>query len=122
MTPTHKFLRGLLHIYKIELQHLNPNRIQHMAVFVVLFEGFLGISPHFDLWRYFFVVTLQKKREKRGRQELHMPMGCAGIQLWNNRVSEYLLMRLSMSNKGWHSQWFYLKNGATASCQSSPGA
>ena len=29
-----------------------------MAVFVTLCEGFLGISPHFDLWRYFFVVTL----------------------------------------------------------------
>ena len=26
-TPTHKFLRGLLHFYKIELQHLNPNGI-----------------------------------------------------------------------------------------------
>jgi hypothetical protein len=23
----HRFLRGLLHYYKIELQHLNPNRI-----------------------------------------------------------------------------------------------
>ena len=27
MTPTHKFLQGLLHFYKIELQHLNPNEI-----------------------------------------------------------------------------------------------
>ena len=27
VTPTHKFLRGMLHFYKIELQHLNPNRI-----------------------------------------------------------------------------------------------
>ena len=26
-TPAHKFLRGLLHYYKIELQHLNPNGI-----------------------------------------------------------------------------------------------
>ena len=26
-TPTHKFLWGLLHYYKIELQHLNPNGI-----------------------------------------------------------------------------------------------
>ena len=42
-----------------------------------------------------------------------MPMGCAGIQLQNNRVGEYPSMRLSMSNKGWHSQWFYLKNDAT---------
>ena len=26
-TPAHKFLRGLLHYYQIELQHLNPNGI-----------------------------------------------------------------------------------------------
>ena len=42
-----------------------------------------------------------------------MPIGCAGIQLWNNRVDEYPSMRLSTSNKGWHSQWFYLKNDIT---------
>ena len=41
-----------------------------------------------------------------------MPMGCASIQLWNNRVGECPSMRLSTSNKGWHSQWFYLKNDA----------
>ena len=35
-TPAHKFLRGLLHYYKIELQHLNPNGIQHIAAFVAL--------------------------------------------------------------------------------------
>ena len=50
-----------------------------MAAFIALCERFLGISPHFDLWRYFFVVTLQKKGEKSGRQELHMLIGCAGI-------------------------------------------
>ena len=43
-----------------------------------------------------------------------MPMGCAGIQLRNNRVNEYPSMRLSTSNKGWHSHWFYIKNDATA--------
>ena len=26
-TPAHKFLQGLLHFYKIELHHLNPNGI-----------------------------------------------------------------------------------------------
>ena len=93
-----------------------------MAAFVALCEGFLGISPHFNLWRHFFALTLQKKRKKGGRQELHTPMGCAGIHLRNNRVGEYPSMRLSTSNKGWHSQWFYLKNDANAPCQSSPGA
>jgi len=41
-------------------------------------------------------------------------MGCAGIQLQNNRVGEYPPMRLSTSNKEWHLQWFYLKNNTTA--------
>ena len=43
-----------------------------------------------------------------------MPMGCVGIQLQNNQVNEYPSMRLSTSNKGWHSQWFYLKNDTAA--------
>ena len=30
-TPTHKFLRGLLHYYNVELRHLTPNGIQHIA-------------------------------------------------------------------------------------------
>ena len=50
-----------------------------MVAFIALCEGFLGISPHFDLWMYFFVVNLHKKREKGGRQELHMLIGCASI-------------------------------------------
>ena len=78
--------------------------------FIALCEGFLGISPHFDLWRYFFTFTLLKKWEKK--EELNVPMGCDGIQLCNNHVNEYLLMCLSTSNKGWHSHWFYIKNDA----------
>ena len=30
-TPAHKFLRGLLNYYNVELQHLTPNGIQHIA-------------------------------------------------------------------------------------------
>ena len=44
-TLAHKFLRGLLHYYKVELQHLNPNGVQHIAMFVALCEGFLGLVP-----------------------------------------------------------------------------
>ena len=43
-----------------------------------------------------------------------MLMGCAGIQLRNNWVGDYPTMRVSTSNKGWHSHWFYLKNDAAA--------
>ena len=100
-TPAHKFLRGLLDYYKVELQHLTPNGVQHIAAFVALCEGFLGISPHFDLWQYFFAVNLSKKRV--GKQELSVVIGCASIHLRNNRAEAYPLMRLSTSNKGWYS-------------------
>ena len=29
-----------------------------MAVFITLYKVFLGFSPHFDLCRYLFIVTL----------------------------------------------------------------
>ena len=82
MIPPHQFLQGLLHHYQIELQHLNPNGIQHIAVFIVLCEGYLGIEPHFELWRYLFFVSLHKKRERSG--DLSVPMGCTGIHLWGS--------------------------------------
>jgi hypothetical protein len=109
MAPPHRFLLGLLHYYKIELQHLNPNGIQHIAAFIVLCKGYLGIEPHFDLWRYFFSINLQMRRE-HGRPDVTMPIGCIGVRLRNNRAKEYISMKLSLLNKGWHSQWFYLKN------------
>ena len=96
----------------MELQHLTPSGIQHIAVFVALCKGFLGISPHFDLWRHLFTVTLLKKQEKK--RELSVPMGCVDILLHNNWVIEYLSMRLTTSNKGWHLHWFYVKNDVAA--------
>ena len=110
--PAHLFFQGLLDYYQVELQHLSPNRIQHIVAFVALCEGFLGIDPHFDLWWYIFAVNLVKRQV--GQQELHVPVGCASIHLRNNQGRMYPLMRLSTSNKGWHSQWFYVKNDVAA--------
>jgi hypothetical protein len=78
----------------------------------------LGVEPHFELWKDFFVISLQKKREKRG-EDLPVPMGCASIHLRGRRSSEYMAVALSKSNKGWHKQWFYLKNDTGAPCSSS---
>jgi hypothetical protein len=72
----HCFLLGLLHHYKIKMQHLNPNGIQHIAAFIALCEGYLGI----DLWWYFFSIDLHTRRE-HDRLEVTMPMGCAEIRL-----------------------------------------
>ena len=72
----------------------------------------MGIEPHFDLWQHLFSVNLLKKRVDK--QELHAPVGSTGIHLHNNRAEAYPLMHLLTSNKGWHSQWFYVKDDAAA--------
>jgi hypothetical protein len=100
MIPPHPFLWGLLHHYWIELQHLNPNGIQHVVAFIALCKGYLGIEPHFELWRYFFFVSLHKKRERSG--DPLVPMGCASIHLQGQWSAEYMALQLSRSNKGWH--------------------
>jgi hypothetical protein len=48
------FFRGLVDFYDLNLTHLNPNSILQVAIFVHLCEDFLGILPHFGLWRYFY--------------------------------------------------------------------
>jgi hypothetical protein len=82
----------------------------------MLCEGFLGIEPHFELWRYFFAVSLHKrvKREKGEKREFKVPVGTTSIHLWGNRVAQYMSLPLTASNKGWHKQWFYLKNDPAA--------
>jgi hypothetical protein len=92
---------------------LNPNGIQHITAFIALCEGYLGIDPHFNLWRYFFTVSLHKKREKN-RPELSTPMGCASIHLRNNRADEYMALELLSSNRGWHSRNSTGRHGNTA--------
>lgn len=47
--PISSFLCGLLHFYGLQLHHLTPNVIPHIACFMDLYELFLGIESHFDL-------------------------------------------------------------------------
>jgi hypothetical protein len=50
--PAGDFLRGLF--YRIELVHLVPNSITIISTFIHLCKAYLGITPHFHLWRNFF--------------------------------------------------------------------
>jgi hypothetical protein len=49
--PVHEFLRGLLFIYGIQLHQLTPNSLLHISIFITLCECFLGIHPHWGLWK-----------------------------------------------------------------------
>jgi hypothetical protein len=52
--PISPFFRGLLDFYHLNLTHLKPNSILQISIFVHLCEAFLGILPHFGLWKYLY--------------------------------------------------------------------
>jgi hypothetical protein len=52
------FFHGLLDFYNLNLTHLNPNSILQISIFVHLCEAYLGILPHFGLWKYLYHCRL----------------------------------------------------------------
>ena len=83
--PTHPFLRKLLGYYGINLCHLHPNNILHISLFINLCKAFVGIAPHFNLFRYFFCL-----KPFLGSGSPKVP--------------------LNTSLKGWNAKWFYIRN------------
>ena len=57
--PCSFFFSGLLCYYRIQLHHLTPNSFVHISIFVHLCEAFLGIEPHFELFRFLFHLKQQ---------------------------------------------------------------
>jgi hypothetical protein len=98
----HEFLHGLLFVYGVQLHQLTPNSILHIACFITLCESFLGIEPHFLLWKYLFwlrpSVSLAKKPE----------LGGAVISV--RTESQYLEFSMAASVQGWKKKWFYIKD------------
>nr|AAT44266.1 hypothetical protein [Oryza sativa Japonica Group] len=102
--PTSRFFRGILEFYGISLHHLNPNSIVHIANFIHACEAFLGIRPHFSLFRRIFFLKPQPNKSKP------CVVGGAGFQLRGTLSQKYFSMPFKTSNKGWHANWFYVQN------------
>lgn len=102
--PICRFVKGLLRFYSIDLIHLNSNSILQLAIFIHLCEAFLGIPPHFGLWKYLFHCKVEKFR---GVQQM---IGGASLEMRKDRRSVYLNSNLKDTNKGWHAEWFVMVN------------
>jgi hypothetical protein len=74
-----------------------------MATFKELCEGYLGISAHWHLFKYFFMFACLKDGSKVA------PIGCANLQMKQGRGDKYIPSLLTSSNSGWHKWWFYLR-------------
>jgi hypothetical protein len=73
--PASDFFKGLLQYYGIEYLNLNPNGVFHVSVFVHFCEAFVGIKPHWILFRKFFRVKPQPSANDP------RVVGGAGIQM-----------------------------------------
>jgi hypothetical protein len=56
-----------------------------MAAFAALCEGYLGMSPHFLLWCYFFSAELLHKRPTLDALAKATQIGCTTIHLWGSQ-------------------------------------
>jgi hypothetical protein len=102
--PTSDFCKGLLRYYDIEYLNLNPNGIFHVSVFVYFCEAFVGIKPHWILFRKFFRMKPQASTNDP------RVVGGAGIQMREDAADQYLSYKLIESNQDWKSKWFYICN------------
>jgi hypothetical protein len=94
---TGHFIYAVLWTYSFELQHLNPNGVQHLAAFEALCEGYLRVEVYWHLFCYFFGFACFKN-------EGAATIWCAALRLKRNRSSVYLAGPLTSSNNRWHSQ------------------
>ncbi|KAJ1257455.1 hypothetical protein BS78_K016800 [Paspalum vaginatum] len=102
--PLCSFARGLLTFYSIDITHFNPNAILQIAIFIHLCDAFLGIVPHFGLWKYLYHC---KPGMSQGVLQV---VGGASLELRHGCKSTYLYIPLKDSNRCWHSEWFTLEN------------
>jgi hypothetical protein len=98
--PVGDFFRGLLYYYRLELVHLVPNSVTLVSTFIHFSEAYLGIPPHFLLWRYFFCVKSTGKRSG--------PVGAVMFNLRSGLKAEWIDTDLPDNTAGWRSEWFYI--------------
>jgi len=101
--PLHAFVRGLLYVYGLQVHDLPPNAMMQISCFIVLCECFLGVHPHWALWKRLFYV----KSTSSGVAH------CTGGFLIQSRPNvKYFDMKFCDSVQGWRRRWFYLKDSS----------
>lgn len=100
--PSSAFFRGILEFYSLQLVHLDPNSVLHIAIFVHLCEAFLGIQPHFNLFRQIFHLEPQPSRERMN------VIGGASFLIREQYSDRYLQYSFVDSFSDWKERWFYI--------------
>ncbi|KAK1630785.1 hypothetical protein QYE76_005100 [Lolium multiflorum] len=99
----------ILPVYEIQLWQLTPNSILHLAIFITLCEAFLGIEPHFGLWKKIFFV---KRYNSSGGSFV-----IDGVGFVARKEVNYFNFPMRESVQGWRLKWFYIRDSSTAEFQ-----
>jgi hypothetical protein len=107
--PTGRFLRALCRHYEVELYNLAPNAISQAVVFVAVYEGYLGVKVHWDMWRHLFRGGLHTNSiSTRVRRPVRA--GSRALQLRLSRKDLYIPCTMTTNNRDWDKAWLYLRN------------
>jgi hypothetical protein len=107
--PVGRFMRALCEYYGVELHNFSPNSISQAAVFVAVWEGYLGIEAHWDMWIHLFRGELYVENV-RGQPKRFARAGGLMLHLRPSRKNLYIPNRMTTNNAGWTRGWFYLRN------------
>ena len=100
--PAHEFLRGFLFIHRVQLYQLTPNTILHLTFFITLCERFLGVAPHWGLWKKLYYV-------KRFPSSVS-PYQIGGFGVCVRGGISYFNLYFKESIQGWKRKWFYVED------------
>ncbi|KAK1642713.1 hypothetical protein QYE76_060518 [Lolium multiflorum] len=81
---------------------LTPNSILHLSIFITVCEAFLGIDPHWGLWRKIFYV--KRHNDSNG------PPVVGGVGFVVRKEVDYFDYPMKESVQGWRNKWFYLRD------------
>ncbi|KAK1608985.1 hypothetical protein QYE76_032658 [Lolium multiflorum] len=84
------------------LWQLTPNSILHLSIFITLFEAFLGIDPHWGLWRKILYV--------KRHNGIDGPPVVGGVGFIVRKEVNYFDYPMKESVQGWRQKWFYLRH------------
>ncbi|KAK1612844.1 hypothetical protein QYE76_036517 [Lolium multiflorum] len=86
----------------VSLWQLTPNSILHLSIFITVCEAFLGIDPHWGLWRKIFYV--KRHNDSNG------PPVVGGVGFVVRKEVDYFDYPMKESVQGWRNKWFYLRD------------
>ena len=108
-----RFMRALCHHYGVELQHFSPNAITAAVIFAALCDGYLGMTPHWDLWLHLYQGELFHAPSGATGVRKLVRAGCLNLVQKTGQAKEpreYIPIGLTSNHAQWDSLWFYLRN------------